>query len=76
MGLGWKELLVILVIVLLIFGTKRLIPAGAVTSVDDTSRCVHVDLSKEQVREAPEWETHTSAAWKDRYNDYYGPLGS
>ena len=24
MGLGWKELLVILVIVLLIFGTKRL----------------------------------------------------
>ena len=59
-----------------IFGTKRLIPAGAVTSVDDMSRCVHVDLSKEQVRDAPEWETHTSAAWKDRYNDYYGPLGS
>ena len=40
------------------------------------SRCVHVDLSKDQVRDAPEWEALTSAAWKDRYNDYYGPLGS
>jgi hypothetical protein len=39
-------------------------------------RCVHVNLSKEQVREAPDWEAHSSAGWKDRYNDYYGPLGS
>jgi hypothetical protein len=58
------------------FGTKRLIPAGAVTNVDDMARCVHVDMSKDQVREAPDWEAHSGASWKDRYSDYYGPLGS
>ncbi len=59
-----------------IFGTKRLIPAGAVASVDDMSRCVHVDMSKEQVRDAPDWEANTSSSWQNRYQDYYGPLGS
>ncbi|HEX6658609.1 MAG TPA: hypothetical protein VF065_11035, partial [Ilumatobacter sp.] len=59
-----------------IFGTKRLIPAGSVTSVDDMARCVHVNLHKQQVRDAPEWGAHSNAGWKDRYNDYYGPLGS
>ena len=59
-----------------IFGTKRLIPASAVTSVDEMARCVHVNLNKQQVRDAPEWEAHSNAGWKDRYNDYYGPLGS
>jgi sec-independent protein translocase protein TatA len=29
MGLGWKELLIILVIVLLVFGTKRLTNIGS-----------------------------------------------
>jgi hypothetical protein len=56
--------------------TKRLIPAGAVAGVDDTARCVHVNMTKQQVREAPDWEAHTSASWQERYNDYYGPLGS
>ena len=59
-----------------IFGIKRLIPAGVVASVDDMSRCVHVNMSKQQVREAPDWEVNTSASWQDRYQDYYGPLGS
>jgi hypothetical protein len=32
-------------------------------------------MSKQQVRDAPDWEANTSASWKDRYSDYYGPLG-
>ena len=59
-----------------IFGTKRLIPAGAVAGVDDQARCVHIDMSKDQVREAPDWEEHTTESWQQRYSDYYGPLGS
>jgi hypothetical protein len=59
-----------------IFGKKRLIPAGSVTGVDDLGRRVLVNMSKDQVRDAPDWEAQTTASWKQRYDDYYGPLGS
>jgi hypothetical protein len=59
-----------------IFGKKRLIPAGAIASIDDSARCVHLAMSKEQVQAAPDWEAHSSDSWKQRYSDYYGPLGS
>jgi len=59
-----------------IFGTKRLIPAGVVSTVDDLAHCVHIDMSKEQVKAAPDWEAHTTDSWQQRYSDYYGPIGS
>jgi hypothetical protein len=59
-----------------VFGTKRLIPAGVISAVDDRTRSVHVNMSKEQVKAAPDWGEHTSADWQSRYNDYYGPFGS
>ncbi len=38
-----------------LFGTKRLIPAGAVTSIDHDDRRVHVRMTKEQIKASPEY---------------------
>ena len=60
-----------------IFGTKRLIPAGVVNHVDDKERVVSIDLSKQQVESAPDWDEQLSGVnWRARYDEYYGPLGS
>jgi hypothetical protein len=53
-----------------------LIPAGVISAVDDRTRSVHVNMSKEQIKAAPDWGEQTSADWQSRYNDYYGPFGS
>jgi len=55
-----------------IFGNKRLIPAGAVTAVDHDRRVVHVSMTKDQIKEAPDYERDS---WGDesrgRHDDYY-----
>lgn len=55
-----------------IFGKKRLIPAGAITSVDHEGRNVHVSMTKDQIKSAPDYEADT---WDDtartRHGDYY-----
>lgn len=57
-----------------IFGKRRLVPAGAVVAVDHESKRVQVNLTKEQVKAAPDYE---DAGWDDdaraRHTDYYGP---
>lgn len=57
-----------------IFGKKRMIPAGAITSVDHDAREVHVNMTKDQIKEAPD---HDENAWDDedyrgRHDSYYG----
>ena len=56
-----------------IFGKKRLLPAGAIESVDHESRDVHVGMTKEQIRSAPDYDRDD---WDDdartRHGDYYG----
>ena len=60
-----------------IFGKKRLIPAGVVAGVDSTKHSVFVNMTKEQVKNAPDWEQQPSgASWRGRYDEYYGPFGS
>ncbi|GIF70586.1 PRC-barrel domain containing protein [Asanoa siamensis] len=52
-----------------IFGRQVLLPAGVVDRVDHQSRTVHVDRTKEQIKEAPE---HADAAdYRDRLAHYY-----
>lgn len=60
-----------------IFGKKRLIPAGAVTNVDHERRVVHVDMTKDQIKDAPDYDAD---AWGDdtrrdefrgQHDDYY-----
>jgi hypothetical protein len=55
-----------------IFGKKRLIPAGAIASVEHDSKNVHVAMTKEQIKSAPDYD---SDDWDDaargRHSDYY-----
>jgi hypothetical protein len=39
-----------------IFGKKRMIPAGAVTRVDHPNNKVHIGLTKEQIKSAPDFD--------------------
>src|SRR3978361_640475 len=38
-----------------IFGKKRMIPAGAVASIDNDERRVYVSLSKDEIKNAPDY---------------------
>lgn len=57
-----------------IFGKKRLIPAGAVTDVDHAGETVMVNMTKDQIKSAPDYDADR---WgdesRDQYSDYYGP---
>ena len=60
-----------------IFGKKRLVPAGVATRIDTDSETVYLNMTKDQVKDAPDWhakwvEDDTS---RDAYANYYGPFG-
>ena len=60
-----------------IFGKRRLLPAGAVTSVDYDEEKVYVDMTKDQIKDAPDLDEtldRTSEDWdRDPYESYYRP---
>lgn len=60
-----------------IFGKKRLIPAGAVTRIDPATQTITVNLTKEQIKNAPDYEEQRWDPTVDRarYDEYYGPYG-
>ena len=39
-----------------IFGKKRLIPAGVIERIDDDSRQVYVAMTKDQIKNAPDFD--------------------
>jgi len=55
-----------------IFGKKRLVPAGVISTVDHDAEEVYVTMTKEQIKSAPDYDRDD---WNDesrtRYNDYY-----
>ena len=54
-----------------IFGKKRLIPAGVIDRVDRQNEKVFLRLTKEQVKNAPDFEeTHRQRRGRD-YDAYY-----
>jgi hypothetical protein len=57
-----------------IFGKKRLVPAGVIDRVDHEREKVHVRLTKDQVKSAPDFDE----AHRDRrdatYDSYYEPF--
>jgi hypothetical protein len=57
-----------------IFGKKRLIPAGAVTDVDHANESVMVNMTKDEIKSAPDYDPE---GWTDdsrgQHADYYGP---
>ena len=62
-----------------IFGKKRLIPAGMVTRVEPASSTVYVSMTKDQIKNAPDYDeamTTQDDAYYDKYGNYYGSYWS
>jgi hypothetical protein len=58
-----------------LFGRMSLIPAAAVRVVDDESQTVQVDLTKQQIKDAPEYDKSAGyGAYRDSATEYYGPM--
>ena len=56
------------------FGKQRLIPAGAVTGVDHDSKAVRVSMTKDQIKDAPDYDIDTwNAESRTAHEDYYFP---
>jgi hypothetical protein len=58
-----------------IFGNKRMLPAGVIDRVDYDTRKVHLKLTKDQIREAPDYdaEREREEAYHQDIGTYYGP---
>ncbi|GHH81981.1 hypothetical protein GCM10018781_65820 [Kitasatospora indigofera] len=60
-----------------IFGKHVLLPAGTVVRIDQDDRTVHVDRTKDEIKNGPEYdpEKHDAAdsVYQDAYAGYYGP---
>ena len=51
------------------------IPAAAVRVVNHDSQTVQVDLTKQQIKDAPEYDKSAGyGAYRDRATEYYGPM--
>jgi hypothetical protein len=65
-----------------IFGKKRLIPAGVVERIDPTDEKVYVRLTKDQIKDAPDYDPdrNRSGSEQDQYRNeigsYYSPYSS
>ena len=58
-----------------IFGKKRMLPAGVIDRIDYDRREVHVSLTKDQIRQAPDYdaEREREEAYRLDIGTYYGP---
>ena len=63
-----------------IFGTKRVIPAGVVVGMDHEARTVIISMTKDQVKDAPDYDESdwanedTRTQQRERHADYYTPF--
>jgi hypothetical protein len=57
-----------------IFGRKVMLPAGVVERIDTAERKVYVDRTKDQIKDAPEFDDTVSddLAYRERLGSYYG----
>ncbi|MFF2789856.1 PRC-barrel domain-containing protein [Streptomyces sp. NPDC058049] len=61
-----------------IFGKEVLLPAGTVIAIDPEQRTVHVERTKEQIKDSPEFhrdEHLGDAGYREQLALYYGPVG-
>ena len=62
-----------------IFGKKRLLPAGVVTGIDYDNERVHVDMTKDEIKEAPDYDDtvdRDGPGWdREPFGTYYAPHG-
>jgi hypothetical protein len=59
-----------------IFGRKVMIPASAIQRIDLDNRNVYLRLTKDQIKDSPEFDesTYTDPTYRDRVGTYYGPI--
>ena len=59
-----------------IFGKKVMLPAGVIETVDPDSQTIFVSRTKEQIKNAPEFEEsrYRDAAYRSELGTYYGPF--
>lgn len=57
-----------------ILGRKVMLPAGVVQRIDNNDQKVYVDCTKDQIKDAPEYDPDTggSQEYRDRLGDYFG----
>jgi hypothetical protein len=58
-----------------IFGKKRMLPAGVIDRIDYDDRKVDVNLTKDEIRQAPDYdaEREREEAYRQDVGTYYGP---
>jgi len=61
-----------------IFGKKVMLPAGVVMRVDDNDEKVFVNRTKDQIKDAPEFDESMirDEGYRGRLGSYYGPGGA
>ena len=61
-----------------IFGKKVMLPAGIIDSVDTSEGVVHVNRTKDQIKNSPEFDKdrYTAEPYRTSLTGYYGPGGS
>jgi hypothetical protein len=57
-----------------IFGKKVMLPAGVIDRVDTESETIFVNLTKDQIKSAPEFDEdrYTDEAYRSELGGYYG----
>jgi hypothetical protein len=57
-----------------IVGRKVMLPAGLVERIDNDDHKVHVDRTRNQIRDAPEYDPDVDidVGYRERLRDYYG----
>ncbi|MFG3039304.1 PRC-barrel domain containing protein [Streptomyces sp. NPDC048330] len=61
-----------------IFGKEVLLPANTISRIDAEDERIHLDLTKEQIKNAPEFHRDKDLgeiAYRDRVASYYGHTG-
>ena len=61
-----------------IFGKKVMLPAGVIHEVDDEHETVHVYRTKDQIKNAPEYDESLTRdeSYRSSLGSYYGPGGT
>ncbi len=57
-----------------IFGTKRIVPVGMVSRIDRDNEVVYIDMTKEQVKESPEYVDDADVFDATGHSAYYESL--
>ena len=57
-----------------IFGKKTMIPAGVINDIDPDTETVFVDLTKDEIKDAPEFdeEHYRDPSYRQELGSYYG----